>query len=116
MFPRWWKRDRFDALDGVSLSVAAGSSVGMVGHNGAGKTTALKVIAGVTAPTAGMVSVTGRIAALLDALVGFHPELTGRENIMLLGAMHGSGRRPMSSRIVRVLEVAELGDLADTPV
>jgi lipopolysaccharide transport system ATP-binding protein len=116
IFPRWWSRDTFNALDGVSFSVPAGSSIGMVGHNGAGKTTALKVIAGVTAPTAGMVSVSGRIAALLDALVGFHPELTGRENIMLLGAMHGFGRRAMSSRIDRVFEFAEISDLADTPL
>jgi ABC-type polysaccharide/polyol phosphate transport system ATPase subunit len=113
---RWWSRDTFNALEEVTLSVEAGSSVGIVGHNGAGKTTLLRVIAGVTAPTAGTVGVSARIAALIDALVGFHPDLTGRENVYLLGAMHGFGRRAMASRIDRILEFAEIGDMADTPI
>jgi ABC-type polysaccharide/polyol phosphate transport system ATPase subunit len=116
LFRKWWSRDTFNALEDVTLSVEAGSSVGIVGHNGAGKTTLLRVIAGVTAPTAGSVGVSARIAALIDALVGFHPDLTGRENIYLLGAMHGFGRRDMASRIERILEFAEIGDMADTPV
>jgi len=87
-----------------------------VGHNGAGKTTLLRVIAGVTSPTSGTVEVSARIAALIDALVGFHPDLTGRENVYLLGAMHGFGRRAMAPRIERILEFAEIGDLADTPI
>jgi len=115
-FPNWWNRNTFNALDGVSFSISAGSSVGMVGHNGAGKTTALKVVDGVTSPTSGSVTVSGRIAALLDALVGFHPELTGRENIALLGAMHGFGRKAMWSRVERIFDFAEISDLADTPV
>jgi ABC-type polysaccharide/polyol phosphate transport system ATPase subunit len=113
---RWWDRDTFNALEDVTLSVGAGSSLGIVGHNGAGKTTLLRVIAGVTAPTTGAVSVSARIAALIDALVGFHPDLTGRENVYLLGAMHGFGRRDMGPRMDRILEFAEIGDMADTPV
>jgi ABC-type polysaccharide/polyol phosphate transport system ATPase subunit len=116
VFRKWWDRDTFNALEGVSLSVEEGSSVGIVGHNGAGKTTLLRVIAGVTAPTAGTVAVSARIAALIDALVGFHPDLTGRENVYLLGAMHGFGRRAMGPRIDQILEFAEIGGMADTPI
>lgn len=114
LFPRWWTRNTFNALDDVTLSVPAGSSVGIVGHNGAGKTTLLKVVAGVTYPNAGTIAVNGRIAALIDALVGFHPDLTGRENTYLLGAMHGFGRRAMASRVDRILEFAEIDEMADT--
>lgn len=116
VFPRWWNRDTFNALEDVSLSVGPGTSLGLVGHNGAGKTTLLKIIAGVTAATSGGVRVSGRIAALIDALVGFHPDLTGRENIYLLGAMHGFSRGEMSPRIDRVLEFAEIDEMADTPI
>lgn len=115
-FPRWWARDTFNALDEVTLSIPAGSSVGMVGHNGAGKTTMLKVIAGVTEPASGRVAVNGRVAALIDVVVGLHPDLTGRENVYLLGAMHGFGRRAMRERIDRVLDFAEIGDMIDTPL
>jgi ABC-type polysaccharide/polyol phosphate transport system ATPase subunit len=114
--PRWWSKDTFNALDRVSLTVEAGSSIGLVGHNGAGKTTLLRVIAGVTEPTDGNIEVSARIAALIDAVVGFHPELTGRENVYLLGAMHGFGRRSMGRRLERILEFAEIADMADTQV
>ncbi len=114
--PRWWSRDTFDALRDVSLPVAAGTSVGIVGHNGAGKTTLLKVIAGITEPTRGEVRASGRVGALIDVLVGFHPDLTGRENIYLLGAVHGFGRRAMLSRVGRIFDFAEIDELSDTPV
>ncbi|HEY7756129.1 MAG TPA: polysaccharide ABC transporter ATP-binding protein [Actinomycetota bacterium] len=117
VFPKWWTKDTFNALDGVELAAPAGSSVGIVGHNGAGKTTLLKVIAGVTFPTRGSVEVQGRIAALIDALVGFHPDLTGRENCYLLGAMHGYSRKGMKGRIERIVDFSGIGDeLADTPL
>ena len=115
-FPRWWVRDTFNALDDVSLSIPSGSSVGIVGHNGAGKTTMLKVIAGVTAPASGSVQVTGHVAALIDVVVGLHPDLTGRENVYLLGAMHGLSRRSMRERLDRVVEFAEIEELIDTPL
>jgi ABC-type polysaccharide/polyol phosphate transport system ATPase subunit len=116
VFPKWWARDTFNALEDVSLSIPSGSSVGIVGHNGAGKTTMLKVIAGVTAPSSGGVKVTGRVAALIDVVVGLHPDLTGTENIYLLGAMQGFGRAAMRERIDRVVEFAEIGDMVDTPL
>jgi ABC-type polysaccharide/polyol phosphate transport system ATPase subunit len=117
VLPRWWARDTFDALKDVSLRVPAGSAIGIVGHNGAGKTTLLKIVAGVTAPTSGTRLASGRLAALLDVLVGFHPDLTGRENAYLLGSMLGIGRRAMGSKIERAIEFAELeSTLVDTPV
>jgi lipopolysaccharide transport system ATP-binding protein len=116
MFPRWWVKDTFDALEDVSVRVERGSSVGIVGHNGAGKTTLLKVIAGVTAPTRGTVRTEGKIGALIDVLVGFHPDLTGEENSYLLGAMHGVGRKAMAARIQSVLDFAEIHELSRTPV
>jgi ABC-type polysaccharide/polyol phosphate transport system ATPase subunit len=116
-FPRWWWRDTFDALAGINLNVPAGSAIGIVGHNGAGKTTLLKVIAGVTAPSSGSISTRGRLAALLDVLVGFHPELTGRENAYLLGSMLGIGRRTMAPKLDDAIKFAELDDeMMDTPV
>jgi ABC-type polysaccharide/polyol phosphate transport system ATPase subunit len=116
-FPGWWARDTFNALDDVSLRVPAGSSVGIVGHNGAGKTTLLKIIARVTAPTKGAAETRGRVGALIDLLVGFNPDLTGRENAYLLASMHGSTTRDVGSRIERILEFAELTEeQAGTPL
>jgi len=116
LFPRWWWRDTFNALEELTLSVPAGTSVGIIGHNGAGKTTLLKAIASVTEPTAGTVSVRGRIAALIDALVGFHPDLTGRENVFLLASMHGLSRKQIAPRVDQILDFAEISDMAGTPV
>jgi ABC-type polysaccharide/polyol phosphate transport system ATPase subunit len=116
LFPKWWSRNTFEALADVSLTVPTGSSIGIVGHNGAGKTTLLKVISGVTSPTLGTARTQGRVAALLDVLVGFHPELTGRENALLLGSMQGFSRRTVSAKMEQILEFAEIGEQADTPV
>lgn len=116
LFPAWWARDTFNALEDVSMVIPGGDSVGIVGHNGAGKTTLLKVIAGVTSPTTGTATVSGRMAALIDVIIGFHPEMTGRENVYLLGAVHGFGRRSMAARIEGIFEFAEIHDLADTPL
>jgi len=116
LFPRWWSKNTFNALDDVTLSVPQGASLGILGHNGAGKTTFLKVVAQVTRATSGSVHVKGRIAALIDALVGFHPDLTGRENIHLLGGMHGFSHRDMASRIEAVLDFAGTQEMADTQI
>jgi ABC-type polysaccharide/polyol phosphate transport system ATPase subunit len=116
LFPNWWAKDTFNALDNVSFSIPTGSALGMVGHNGAGKTTLLKLIAGVTSPSSGLVTSSGRVGALIDLMVGFHPELTGRENVYLVGSIYGLGRRAMETRIERILDFAEIHEYADTPV
>lgn len=116
-FPNWWTRDTFNAVDGASFCVPKGASVGLIGHNGAGKTTMLKLIAGITAPTRGNVQVTGDIAALIDLAIGFNSDLTGRENVFLLGALHGIRRADMRGRLERVFDFAGIEqDLIDTPV
>jgi ABC-type polysaccharide/polyol phosphate transport system ATPase subunit len=116
LFPNWWNRDTFNALQDLSIAIESGTSVGIVGHNGAGKTTLLKILAEVTAPTKGSVKVSGRVAALIDVMVGFHPDLTGRENVYLLSAMLGYGRRAVSGKIEEILEFADIGELIDTPL
>lgn len=115
-FPAWWTRESFNALQDVSVSIPSGAAVGIVGHNGAGKTTLLRLVYGVTTPTSGRVSTSGRIGALLDVIVGFHPDLTGRENVYLLGSIHGFGPRAMNSRMRQIMEFSEIGDLMDTPL
>jgi ABC-type polysaccharide/polyol phosphate transport system ATPase subunit len=116
LLPKWWARDTFTALDDVSFEVSRSSAVGLIGHNGAGKTTLLKIIAGIMTPSAGTVTASGRIGALVDVLAGVHPELTGRENIYLVGSIFGLGRRKMESRIDRILDFAGVTEFADTPL
>src|SRR5919202_6078706 len=104
------------ALRDVSLRLEAGESVGLIGHNGAGKTTTLKLLAGITRPTRGAARTRGRVASLINLGAGFHPELTGRENILLNGVILGLTRREVRARFDEIVEFAELGDYLDTPV
>ncbi len=116
---RRWRRgspDGFWALREVSFEVRSGETVGLIGPNGAGKSTVLKLAARVLAPTSGRVEVRGRVAALLELGVGFHPELTGRENIFLNGAFLGIPRREMARRLDAIVAFAELEDYLDVPV
>jgi ABC-type polysaccharide/polyol phosphate transport system ATPase subunit len=109
-------RDELWALRDVSLRLEKGESVGLIGHNGAGKTTLLKLLAGITRPTRGHVQATGRIASLINLGAGFHPELTGRENIYLNGVILGLSRREVRDRFEQIVEFADLGPFIDTPL
>lgn len=113
---RRMQRERFYALRDVDLTVDAGSVIGLVGRNGAGKTTLLKVLARVTAPTAGYVELHGRVGALLEIGTGFHPELTGRENVYLSGAILGLRRAEIKRHFDEIVEFAEVGPFLETPL
>lgn len=104
------------ALRDVDLRVEPGEIVGVVGDNGAGKSTLLKVIARITAPDAGRVAVQGRLASLIELGAGFHPELTGRENVLLHGSILGLARRALRPRVPAIAAYAGLEDAMDTPV
>ncbi|WP_216452243.1 ABC transporter ATP-binding protein [Arcanobacterium phocae] len=106
----------FKALDQVSFDVPRGSTFGLVGHNGSGKSTMLKVLAGVYRPTSGRVMVDGRVSALLELGAGFHGELTGRENIYLNGAILGLTKKEINYRIDKIIDFADIGDFIDAPV
>jgi ABC-type polysaccharide/polyol phosphate transport system ATPase subunit len=110
------KRRHFWPLRDISLTLARGESVGIIGPNGSGKSTLLKVIAGIFEPTSGEVVVKGRVASLLELGAGFHPDLTGRENIFLNGSVYGLGRQEMRQRLEPIIEFAELGDFIDVPI
>lgn len=106
----------FWALRDVSFEVRRGETVGIIGRNGAGKSTLLKVLAGVTPPSRGRVEVHGRIFPMIELNAGVHPELTGRENTYLLGAIMGVPRQQMASLLPEIEEFVELGDWFDRPV
>ena len=108
--------DSFHALKGVSFAVPQGCTFGIVGRNGSGKSTALKVVAGITKPTTGSVSVQGRISALIELGAGFHPEISGRENVFINGIMLGLTKREITRRFDEIVEFAELEDFIDAPV
>jgi lipopolysaccharide transport system ATP-binding protein len=108
--------DEFWALRDVSLGIAKGSFHGLIGHNGSGKSTLLKLIAGIHSPTSGQVHIAGRLSALLELGSGFHPDLTGRENIYLNGAILGLGRRQMDAAIDEIVDFSGIGDFIDEPV
>ena len=106
----------FWALNGVSLEVYRGEVFGVVGNNGAGKSTLLKVVARVLRPTKGRVVVKGKVAPLLELGAGFHPELTGKENIFLNGALLGFSHRETLDKYDQILDFSELGEFIDAPI
>ncbi len=110
------KYTEFWALNHVTLKVRRGEAIGLIGNNGAGKSTLLKVIARVQRPTAGRVLVRGSVSALIELGAGFHPELTGRENIFLNGAMLGFSRRQMQQKLESIVEFSELAEFIDAPL
>ncbi len=104
------------ALNGITLSVQPGENVGIIGPNGAGKSTLFRAIARVRRPNEGRIIVRGRVAPLLELGLGFHGELTGRENIVLHGALMGFSRRQMEERVPQIAEFAELEPYLDMPI
>jgi ABC-type polysaccharide/polyol phosphate transport system ATPase subunit len=106
----------FTAVDGVSFEVPAGTTFGVIGENGSGKSTMLKLMAGITKPTRGEVRVAGRISALIELGAGFHPEISGRENVAINGIMLGLTRRQVQERFDEIVAFAELQEFIDAPV
>src|SRR3979409_2065124 len=119
---RWYKRgfarrsSEMWALRNLSFEVKEGEALGIVGHNGAGKTTILRILAGITTPTAGNITIRGRLAALIEVSSGFHPELTGIENIYLHGAMLGMRRADIRRKLDSIVEFSGVGRYIDVPV
>ena len=109
-------REEFWALRDITFSVAPGETLGIMGPNGSGKSTILKLVAGIIQPTQGVVTVNGRVAALLELGAGFHPDLTGRENIYLNGALLGYRRKEVQRVFDDIVAFAELAQFLDTPV
>ena len=110
------RMEKFDALRGISFSLYHGESVAVIGHNGAGKSTLLNLVTGLCKPDRGSVQVDGRISALLELGAGFHPDLTGAENVRVNAALLGLSRREMRDRFHAVVEFAEIGDFIDEPL
>ena len=108
--------ETFTAVNGVSLRVPQGAVFGIIGRNGSGKSTLLKLISGISKPTSGTVSVIGRISALIELGAGFHPEISGRENVFINGVMLGLTKREIASRFDEIVEFAGLEDFIDAPV
>src|SRR3954463_1219898 len=106
----------FTVLQDISFNVFAGETLGIVGRNGSGKSTILKLIAGIFRSARGKITVRGQVASLIELGAGFHPELSGRENIELNGLLLGLSKREIAQREAAIIEFAELGDFIDVPV
>lgn len=108
--------NRFTALSDINFEINKGDVVGIIGPNGSGKSTILKLIAGVMSPTSGKVTVHGKVSPLIELGAGFHPELTGRENIYLNGSILGLKRKEIDTQFDSIVDFAELKDFIDQPV
>src|ERR671912_2583054 len=108
--------ETFTALNNVTVSVPRGQTLGVIGRNGSGKSTMLKLVAGISKPTSGTVKVNGRISALIELGAGFHPEISGRENIFINGIMLGLTKKEVMRRFDEIVDFAELQDFIDAPV
>ncbi len=107
--------EEFWALRNVNIKIKQGDKIGIIGPNGAGKSTLLKIIAGITKPTSGTVKTTGKIVALLDLEAGFHPDLSGEENIYLNGMLVGMTRSEISYKIQQIIKFADIGNFINVP-
>lgn len=104
------------ALDGVSFNVEKGRTFGLIGENGSGKSTMLKIVAGIAKPSSGRIATVGKVSALIELGAGFHPEITGRENVFINGIMLGLTKREISEKFDEIVSFAELEDFIDAPV
>jgi ABC-type polysaccharide/polyol phosphate transport system ATPase subunit len=112
----WARPEDFWALRDINFEVERGEALGIIGHNGAGKSTILKLLFNITTPTRGEITIRGRLAALLEIASGFHPELTGRENIYLNGSLLGMKRSEITRKLQSILDFSEVTQFIDTPV
>ena len=108
--------EKFKAVDNVSITIKKGERVGIIGANGAGKSTLLKLLSRVTSPTEGNIYLNGRVASMLEVGTGFHPELTGRENIYVNGAILGMTKKEIDGKIEKIIDFSEIREFIDTPV
>src|SRR6516164_2889536 len=108
--------ERFTALNDVSVTVPKGRTLGVIGRNGSGKSTLLKLVAGISKPSSGTVRVDGRVSALIELGAGFHPEISGRENVFINGIMLGLSKREVARRFDEIVDFAELREFIDAPV
>ena len=114
---RWRQRlERFDALDDISFQVEEGQSLAILGPNGAGKSSLLQIVAGIILPTRGTVATRGRITPLIELGVGFHPDLTGEENVYLNASLYGFTNKQIKTRFKDIVNFSELGKFIDVPV
>jgi ABC-type polysaccharide/polyol phosphate transport system ATPase subunit len=117
LWQRWFPpRTNYKALNQVSFAVERGEALGIIGHNGAGKSTILKVLSRITSPTAGEIVVTGSLSALIEVSSGFHPDLTGRENVFLNGAIFGMTRKEIAGKLNSIVEFSGIGEFIDVPI
>ena len=110
------RKQEFWALRDMTFSVERGEALGIIGHNGAGKSTILKLLSGITTPTTGEITINGRLAALIEVGSGFHPDLTGRENVFLNGSILGMRRREIAEKLESIIDFAGVRDFIDVPV
>jgi len=113
---RFQKEEEYWALQNLNLQIRKGEKVGFHGPNGAGKTTLLKIIAGISAPTEGLVKTKGRIISLIDLEAGFHPDLTGQENIFLNGFVIGMSKEEIEAKFAQIVDFAGIGDFITAPL
>ncbi|MHB8093563.1 MAG: ABC transporter ATP-binding protein [Candidatus Aminicenantales bacterium] len=108
--------ERVTALEGISFNVAKGQTFGLIGENGSGKSTMLKVVAGIAKPSSGRVQTEGKVSALIELGAGFHPEITGRENVFINGIMLGLSKKEITQKFEEIVRFAELEEFIDAPV
>ena len=107
---------KIKAIDNISLEIKTGDRIGLLGHNGSGKSTLLRMVSDITIPTRGEILINGKVCSILQGRVGFHPELTGKENIYLSGVLHGMNKEDIDNNLEEIIEFSECRNFIDTPL